>query len=327
MASFRQRNNKWQARISRQGFPAEVRTFDTKADAQRWAREVERAMDVGSFASASKANDKTLYDLIERYVDEVTPTKKGAKREAEGLRFILRHKIAQHSVNKLTPEAIARYRDERLRTVAAGTIIRELSILSSVISHARREWGVTVDNPCAMVRKPPAPQGRARVLDAEEESRLLHELRPIGRRSRWMQPIVLLALQTAMRRGELLSLRWTDVDLERRTATLHTTKNGERRIVPLSTQAVTTLSVVDRDASGFVFPITEMGLEAAFRKACARAEVRDLRFHDLRHTATSRLAEKLPNVIELAALTGHRTIQMLKRYYHPNPEVLARKLG
>lgn len=141
-----------------------------------------------------------------------------------------------------------------------------------------------------------------------------------------MAPLVMLALETAMRRGELLGLRWENIDLERQTAFLPMTKNGSIRTVPLSKKAVAILANLPRCSDDRVIQLTDMGMEAAFRKACARAEIVNLHFHDLRHTATSRLAEKLPNVIELAAVTGHQTIQMLKRYYHPKAEALAKKL-
>lgn len=327
MASFRLRSNKWQARVSIKGYPAEVKSFGTKMEAQRWAREVEASMDVGTYQDRSSANEQTLHDVLQRYMEEVTPTKRGAKREAEGIRFMQRQKFAMHAMTKLSPAAIAKYRDERLKIVSAGTIIRELSILSSVISHARKEWSLPISNPCELVRKPAAPRGRDRLLSTDEEASLLAALEPIGRRSPWMQPLVVLALETAMRRGELLALRWENIHLVRQIAFLPMTKNGSTRTVPLSLKAVATLAALPRDSDDRVFPLSEMAMEAAFRRACTRANIVNLHFHDLRHTATSRMAEKLPNVIELASVTGHQTIQMLKRYYHPKAEMLAKKLG
>lgn len=327
MASIRQRGSKWQARVIRKGYPEEVRSFETKQEAQKWARSIEAAMDKGAYQSPSIAKDIVFYDVLERYVQEVTPTKRGAKREAENIRFVQRHKIANYAMSTLTPSVMAAYRDERLKKVSPGTIIRELVILSSIFNHAKREWGLPIINPCELVRKPPTPQGRTRILTADEEVKLLTELQPIGRRSRWMAPLVQLALETAMRRGELLSLRWDEINLYAQTATLPLTKNGTLRVVPLSKKAIAILKNLPKNENGKVFQLSEMGMEAAFRKACSRAGIANLHFHDLRHTATSRLAEKLPNVIELAAVTGHKTIQMLKRYYHPAAEVLARKLG
>jgi integrase len=327
MASIRQRSGVWQARVRRKGYPEEVASFNTKAEAQKWARSIESGMDQGSYRSIRDAEDLLLSDILQRYMREVTPSKRGAKREAEGIAFMLRQKIADYSMANLVPEVVAKYRDERMKTVGAGTIIRELSILSGIITHARKEWSLPSSNPCALVRKPPTPQGRSRLLAASEEIRLLDELKPIRRRSPWMVPLVMLALESAMRRGELLALQWENVNLAAQTALLPVTKNGSARIVPLSRKAVAILQALPNYGTvGSVFPISYMTMHNCFVDACRRAGIDDLHFHDLRHTATGRLAEKLPNVIELAAVTGHQTIQMLKRYYHPKAEALARKL-
>ncbi|HEX7888509.1 MAG TPA: site-specific integrase [Ramlibacter sp.] len=269
----------------------------------------------------------TLRALLQRYVEQVSPTKRGYADEAIRIKALQRARMAGYSLANLTPEVIAAFRDERLRTVKAGAVIRDLSLLSSAINHARREWGLATENPCVLVRKPTAPPGRSRVLSAIEQERLLAALAPSGRRNPWMLPLAQLALWTAMRRGELLALRWEQFDLARRVAFLPMTKNGQPRAVPLSSNAVTLLSEMPRSADGQVFPISAQTMEAAFKRARTRAGLQDVRFHDLRHTATSEMAAKLPNVIELAAVTGHRTIQMLKRYYHPTAEALAQKLG
>lgn len=327
MATIRSRSGTWQARVRRLGYPEESASFATKAEAQAWARNIEAAMDRGTHQAAHEGRDLLLKEVLKRYKQEVTPTKRGAKREGEGIDFMIRQKVAQYSMATLTPGIVAAYRDERLKTVGAGTIIRELSILSAIISHARSEWGVPTPNPCALVRKPATPQGRSRLLTAEEEARLLDELRPIKRRSPWMVPLVVLALETAMRRGELLAMRWEYINLEAQTVVLPITKNGTARTVPLSLKSVATLRALQTGSSGPVFPISYMTMHNCFVNACKRAGIVNLRFHDLRHSATSRLAEKLPNVIELAAVTGHQTIQMLKRYYHPKAETLAQKLG
>lgn len=328
MASIRQRLGTWQARVRRKGYPDEVASFKTKTEAQAWARSIESAMDQGSYHSTQSAKDILLADVLQRYMHEVTPSKRGAQREAEGIQFMMRQKIASYSMTNLTPAVIAGYRDDRLKTVSAGTIIRELSILSGIISHARKEWSLPTTNPCALVRKPPTPPGRTRLLTTQEEARLLDELKPVRRRSPWMVPLVMLALESAMRRGELLSLRWENINRAAQTAFLPFTKNGTARTVPLSKKAVAILEGLPNCGTvGPVFPISHMTMHNCFVAACHRAGITDLRFHDLRHTATSRLAEKLPNVIELAAVTGHQTIQMLKRYYHPRAEVMAQKLG
>jgi len=227
----------------------------------------------------------------------------------------------------LSAARVAAYRDERLKEVSGGTVIRELAYISAIVNHARREWGINVPNPVQMVRKPQSPQARSRVLSDEEVSKLLTALEPTGRRSHWTKPAVQLALATAMRRGELLSLRWEDVDLQNRTAFLSDTKNGDSRTVPLSTLAVQVLAELPRHISGAVIPVKFFTLDAAFKRARKRAGLDDVRFHDLRRTAITRMAEKLPNVIELAAVSGHKSLMVLKRYYRPSAQDLAMKLG
>jgi integrase len=284
-------------------------------------------MDRGSYVSYTEAQKTTLGDLIQRYVAEVLPSMKGAHEDSIRLKAICRRPICKNSIASLTPAKIAAYRDLRLTEVAAGTVVRELAYLSSIINHGRREWGIHANNPVALVRKPTQPKGRERVLTSEERERLLVELQPTGRRNRWMLFVVILALETAMRRSELLSLRWGDINLERKTATLHMTKNGDGRTVPLSTNAVQTLSEMPRSICGAVFPITACALAANFDKAVERAKLPNLHFHDLRHTAITLMATKLPNLIELAAVSGHKSLKMLQRYYHPDVGDLARKLG
>ncbi|ESS15578.1 site-specific tyrosine recombinase XerC [Betaproteobacteria bacterium MOLA814] len=327
MATFRFRSNRWQARVRRQGHPDETRSFLTHKEAERWARTVESGIDHGSFISPTQAKKTTLGDLIQRYIAEVLPSMKGATDDTIRLKAICRRPICRNSIASLSPAKIAEYRDIRLREVAPGTVVRELAYLSSIINHGRREWGIHANNPVALVRKPTQPKGRERVLSLAERERLLAELQPTGRRNTWMPSVVILALETAMRRSELLALRWGDINLDRRTATLQMTKNGESRIVPLSTTAIQTLTSMPQSVCGAVFPITSCALAANFDNAVERAKLPDLHFHDLRHTAITNMANKLPNLIELAAVSGHKSLKMLQRYYHPDVEDLARKLG
>jgi integrase len=327
MASFRQRSSKWQARVKRDGYPDQVKTFEARSDAERWARSVESAMDKGQFIDTQEAQRTTLREIILRYAQEVTPTMKSAVEDTYRLKAIARRPIADWSLMNLSAVRIAAYRDERLKQVSNGTVIRELAYLSSIINHARREWGINTLNPVLLVRKPPSPAGRIRKLSGDEKSRLLTYLEPKGRQNIWTRPVVVLALETAMRRGELLSLRWVDIDLFRQTAFLADTKNGTPRTVPLSTAAVELLKSLPRKMLGDVFPIKYFTLDAAFKRAVKRAGLKDFHFHDLRHTAITAMAEKLPNLIELSAVTGHKSLSMLKRYYHPSAEELARKLS
>ena len=327
MAAFRKRGTGWQARVRRAGYPDEVKTFPTRVEAERWARSVEGEMDRGEFTDQREVTRTTLGDLVRRYMAEVTPSKRGAREEVIRLNAMLRNRLCELSLAHLAPQEVARYRDERLQVCGAATVIRDLAVLSAIVNHARREWGIRLQNPVALVRKPPAPPGRDRVLTEAEELLLLGELEPRGRRNPFMQSLVIVAIETAMRRGELLCLQWEHVDVARRVAYLPMTKNGRSRYVPLSSRAVRVIESTTSPQPGRVFPVSIAAMEAAFSRATHRAGLHGLHFHDLRHTATSRIARRLPNVIELASVTGHESLQMLKRYFHPEASEIALKLA
>ncbi len=327
MASIRFRSNKWQARVSRKGQPSLTKTFQTKEDAEKWSRSIEVEWDKGTYQNTHQAQKTTFGELIERYLREVTPLMRSAKEDTIRLKAILKKPVTKVNILLFNSSRIAKYRDERLQEVSAGTVIRELAYFSSIINHARREWGINIANPVLLVRKPPSPQGRNRILSHEEEVELLKACEPKANRNIYTRPFIILALETAMRRGELLSLRWDNIDYSKRTAYLQLTKNGNSRTVPLSMRAIQTLQALPISIDGRVLPINFAALENNFKRARERVNLKDLRIHDLRHTAVTRLAEKLPNLIELSAVSGHRSLAMLKRYYHPRAEDIARKLA
>lgn len=338
MASIRQRGIYWEARVRRDGWPTISRSFNTKADARAWATVIESEMERGVFTDRTEAEKNTLGDLFKRYLTEVSSQKKGHDIERYRLESLQRDPIAKYKVAGLSGKLMAEWRDKRLKDVSGSTVNRDLNLISHVINVARKEWGMHIENPISMIRRPPENKARKRRLGAGEEEKLLAELEQRTRAERgtfeaggtqnpWIRPLVILALETAMRRGELLALRWSDVYLVDRFVRLHDTKNGESRDVPLSIRAYELLNDLPRHISGRVFATTPDAVKKAFMRAVERAQLGDLHFHDLRHEATSRLAEKLDNVLELSSVTGHKTLSMLKRYYHPRAKDLARKLG
>lgn len=328
MASIRNRNGNWQARITRKGHHAVAKSFHSKQDAEKWSRQVEIEIDKGSYTNIALAERTLFKDVIERYVQEVTMKTRSMKEDTYRLRALARHPIAKLRMTALTPIKVAEYRDERLKTVSTGTVIRELSYLSSIINHARREWGITMVNPIPLVKKPTSPQGRNRILTDDELERLFEALKPrIKSSNHWILPLTKFGLESAMRRGEILGLCWEHIDIQKRTAFIPLTKNGESRLVPLSSAAIELLQKLPRNLNGPIFPVTEFTLSAAIERAKKNAGIKDFHFHDLRHMAITRMAQKLPNLIELSAVSGHRSLAMLKRYYHPRAEDIARKLA
>lgn len=335
MATIRPKGDSWHVQIRRKGYPIQTRTFDSKKEAERWARVIEAEMDKGVYIDRGEAEKNTLHDILGRYAREVSPTKRGADLEKSRIAALQGEKFAQIKMAALSASHLATWRDERLKTVSGSTVNRELNILSAVINRARKEWSIHCENPVALLSRPKENKARERRLVGDEETRLLEKLdcpprqkgKIVGPQNTWIRPLVLLALETAMRRGELLALRWEHVDLTRKVAHLPLTKNGESRDVPLSNAAVALLETHPHSIDGRVFPVTADALKKAFTRACERAGIVDLHFHDLRHEATSRLALKVPNVILLARITGHKDLKMLNRYYHVSAEELAEMIA
>jgi integrase len=193
-----------------------------------------------------------------------------------------------------------------------------------MINHARREWGLNIINPVTQIRKPPQTEGRERVLNDAEMDRILRELEKINL---YLKPLCEFALETAMRRGELMSLLWANINFEKCVAFLPTTKNGHSRSVPLSTKAIAILKSLPRGIGVRTFPLNKATVSILFLRATRRAKIENFHFHDLRHMALTRLSSKFTNILELAAISGHRELKMLQRYVHIKAEDLAKKLG
>jgi integrase len=313
----------WQVKIRRRGYPVQSKTFETYDDAAAWARMIENEMDRGVFVSRKEAESTTLGEALERYESEKTSLKKGASQERHRIAMFKRSALADRFLASIRSTDIAKYRDKRLKEGKSPfTVNNEMILLSSLFNVAAKEWGLeSLNNPVAKVARPKLPRGRDRRLHEGEEEALLEAL-PDS-----IKPVFIVALETAMRLGEITRMEWKNVNLKRRTVTLEDTKNGESRMVPLSTRAVSVFNALPRQINGRVFNISPNHVSKTFHDTCKKSEIVDLRFHDLRHEATSRLFEKGFNPMEVASITGHKTLQMLKRYTHLKAEDLAQRLG
>lgn len=268
------------------------------------------------------------------YRYNVSILKKGYKQECYRINTLSRSVLANRYVHEIRSTDIAAYRDERLQTInpktkkplSPATVRLEMSLLSHFFDLARIEWGYTDQpNPCQWVRKPKLPPGRSRRLSPREERHILRYAKQ--HRNAELYPIIVLALETAMRQGEILSLQWEHIDFSRRVAHLVDTKNGESRDVPLSMSARRVLTQLGVKSSGPVFSYTSGGIKSTWRYMMQFLNIEDLHFHDLRHEATSRLFElSTLNTMEVAAITGHKSLSMLKRYTHLKVSHLAHKL-
>ncbi|OGA23961.1 MAG: hypothetical protein A3H34_07420 [Betaproteobacteria bacterium RIFCSPLOWO2_02_FULL_67_19] len=313
----------YRVQVRKRGFPPVTASFERKTDADQWARETETDIKRRRYFPQHEAERHTLGELIDRQLETV---KVDRPHDYERQRVILgwwKDKLGDYTLATITPDLIGRHRDQlqSKEKLAPGTVNRYLSALSKAFSNAVKEWHWLPDNPLRRVSKKPEPRGRVRYLSDEERARLLEACRKSECKPLYL--IVLFALTTGMRRGEILGLRWPDVDLERRTAVLQNTKNGDRRSVPIVPEVADLLrehGKVRKLDNDLVFPSDDASevwkLDKAWYQALTAAKVKDFRFHDLRHTAASYLAMSGASVPELAAVLGHRTLQMVKRYAH-----------
>jgi integrase len=324
MATIRQRGNRWQVIIKRKGYPPQTKTFNLRKDAEKWGRLQERLIDAGQWVDRTEAEQTTLEELLDRYQREVSPSKKGANIEKYYINTFKKSEIAKYSVAAITGQLIAKWRDERVKEVSDSSVSRELTLLSHVFTVAIKEWGFALNhNPVGLVRKPSSNPPRNRVLADQQRQSLITACKQC--KNPWIYPVVVFAMETAARRGEILNLTWKDVDLQRRTAKVNG-KTGYRTI-PLSPTCISTLKALPRSIGGKVFPVTIETLKQAYPRAVARAGIEDFTFHDLRHDALTRLAKLGLNILELRAISGHTTANMLQRYVSIDASELAQKLS
>lgn len=351
MATFRKRGANWQVQVRKNGVSVS-KSFPTKFEAKAWATEIESEANRGVFVSRSESERTLFSEALERYRDEVTVHKKSRAQESKTVDVWLRTDLAGKSLAALRGSDFAKYRDQCAEEgLAPATIRNRLALVSHLFTIAKSEWGMEgLVNPVQAVRKPRADNARERRLSSLEEKYLLAALDDPGpgagnRRNIWMPALVRFAIETAMRQEELVKLQWKNVDLTRATARIIDTKNGEDRTVPLSSKAKAILEGLTRSIGGRVFPTTTSAIKQSWMRAKERAKrlyqedcgnkgvdsdkdfLDDLRFHDLRHEATSRFVEKGLEILEVATITGHKDLRMLKRYTHLRVENLARKLG
>lgn len=321
----------YRVQIRRKGFPPVTATFERKTDADDWAKATETDMKRRRYFPQHEAERRTLAELVERQLETVKIERPDDYDRQRVLLSWWKDKLGPYTLDAITPELITRHRDmlQREEGFSNGTVNRYLTMLSKTFNNAVREWHWLHDNPVARVSKKPEPRGVVRFLSDEERARLLEACKKSDYKPLYL--MVLFALTTGMRRGELLGLRWQDIDLARRDkdgnsspiAVLQDTKNGDRRSVPIVSEVVELLSehgkvrklgndrifVADGSSEVWLF-------DRAWYKALKDAKVKDFRWHDLRHSCASYLAMSGATTAEIAAVLGHRTLQMVKRYAH-----------
>lgn len=326
MASFRKRGLTWTAEVRRKGVSISA-TFSTKAEAQTWAAKTEVEIIAGKRGDVP---NKTFGQLLEKYRDEVSPSKKGERWERLRIGLTQRDAIAAVNLREFDARAVAAWRDRRLAQVSPASVRREWNLLSNACTIAVKEWKWLTENPMREVRRPPPAEARDRIATAAEIDRLLFATgyvfdNPPTTATARVGAACLYAVETAMRAGEIAGLAWENVKLEQRYCKIEGGKtSAAKRDVPLSAEAIRIIEQMPKDAAT-VFNVTTAQIDALFRKAKGKAMVEDLHFHDLRHTAITRLAKKL-DVLALARMVGHRDLRHLQIYFNESAEDMANRL-
>lgn len=313
------------------GGPPQTATFRRKTDAKRWAEKTETDIREGRHFKGIEARRHTFGELVDRYIRDVLPSKpKSRAHQTQQLLWWKGH-LGDYVLADITPALIAECRDKLSKeTTVRGsarspsTTVRYMAALSHAFSIAVREWEWLDDSPMRRVSKPREPRGRVRFLSDDERERLLRACKESA--NPYLYPIVVLAISTGMRKSEILNLTWDDVDLHRGLITIHETKNNERRGVPLvgaARELLTDFAKVRRIDTNLLFPgkaeqnpQNPMDIRTPWGTALKNAQISDFRFHDLRHTCASYLLMNGASIPELAAILGHKTLQMVKRYAH-----------
>lgn len=325
MASiYKHKSNKWVAAVRKQGCKTITKSFTKHSDARHWANQIE--LDIHN--QKELPNLCKLHDVFDRFEREVIPSYKSQKTARWMLNFMKRH-LRNDYIHDVKPQDIANYRDKRLQSNVSGSSInKELNILARLFDIAISEWGYSSKkNPVRDVLRPKNGKARTRRPSQTELSVLESECISSGNKSIWY--MIMFAIETGMRQSEILQLKLEDIDIDQNIARLHDTKNGESRDVPLSNMAISIIHKQRGDtAEGRLFNNWSSGdgFRSTFRRITARCNIQDLRFHDFRHEAASRLFEKGLNQFQVAAITGHKSLQSLQRYTHLKAVDLVRLL-
>jgi integrase len=313
MATIRRRNKKWQVQVRRLHYGSLSQTFTHKKDALQWAREKEVELQKRSLKLQS-GKFPLLKNLIEKYIKTISINKKGYNFEKYCFNNILRSKVSDLPINFITTQHLSEYRDERLKRVKYSTFVRELNLIRHLFTVAIKEWGFAISNPCKMIIKQNGIYKRERRLTNTEYNFLVKGNYPQVK----LRMIIELALETAMRRGEILNIK--PEHIKGQTLLIPETKNNHSRTIPLTKRALYILENTE-----LPFSMSANAVRLAWERLKKKGGVNNLHFHDLRHEAISKLFEKCLSIPEVALISGHKDIRMLFRYTHLKAEDILKK--
>ena len=322
MATIRKRitrsGTKYQVQIRKTGHKPVSRSFNTLRDAQTYAKDIEVKIERSVYQCAKDAESYLFGELAKRYLDEVLVFKKGYYTEKYNIRPVVRY-FKDYKLINVRPHVVAAFKKHRLDEVSPGTVKRELGLLSRILVSAEKEFGIYLPqgNPVSQIKKPFEVARDRR--PTKDELEILISDRTIGH-------YIVLAIETGMRRGEIVNIKPGHLLGEHQNLLfIPDTKTGIPRTIPLSTRALEAFNKLQYATNGLSI-LKPHSVSQAFLRACKRHSIDDLRFHDLRHEATTRFFEKGLNIMEVSLITGHRSLSMLKRYTHLKPESLLEKL-
>lgn len=329
----------FRVRVRMKGHRPVEGNFERLTDAKKWVQDTESAIREGRYFRTAEAQRRTFGELVDRYIRDEIPKRRSCKKKYESQLLWWKQELGHFVLKDITPAVIAEARDKLLRaplarnhhqgklppqkqTKGPATVVHYMAVLSHALSVAVREWMWMEDNPALKVRKPALPEGRSRFLSDDERESLLGACRVSP--NPYLYIVVVLALSSGARYSEIMGLRWQDVDLVRGVARLEKTKNGDKRVIPLTGFVLKLLCELKRTRqrvdSPYLFPRHDgkapMEIRKAWDAALVAADIQDFRFHDLRHSAASYLAMNGATLVEIAAVLGHKTLQMVKRYSH-----------
>ena len=311
----------YRVRVRLKGYPVQSATFDRLTDGKKWAQQTEAAIREGRHFKTAEAKKHTFAEMVDRYIKSVLPSKpKQIKDQGHQLRW-WKERIGNYLLADVTTALIVQYRDDLGQNRSPATVVRYMAALSHCFTIAVNEWQWLEDSPMRKVKKPKESRGRVRYLDDDERAKLLQACKESS--NEWLYMCVILALSTGMRQGELMGLKWPDVNLKDGYIILNETKNGERRRVPLTGRGLELLkqhAKVRRLDTDLLFPgkspIKPIDLRRPFNNALKAAGIEDFHWHDLRHCTASYLAMNGASLAEISEVLGHKTLQMVRRYAH-----------
>ena len=337
MPSITRRNGSYRVRIYRKNNNSICKSFTSEYEALQWLKVTKAQLELGLYQEPvihSKSPMTSFRDAAIHYMKTHSIHKKIVRSETYRLQILIK-RWGDLSVEKIDKLAVLALRDDLLKMERSGeTINHYFNTISKLFQMLEGDWDISIPNPIKGIKRMPRPLGRTKRVNAKMEEHLLASCYELS--MPLLASIIQFAIQTGMRRGELMGLKWADIDIPNRRAYLHTSKNGEPRQVPLSKGAIAVLQSLNKEDVGQVFPMSLNVLRNQFNSARAHSKEHwndsgfnpfgDLRFHDLRHEAISRMSDLGLNVIELASVSGHKTLGMLKRYTHPSHDAIFQKL-